>query len=70
MCRKERKQRKHCLISSSSLKNQSCSLAKISQAEVAKWANEIGVFKIEAPKLIISFREQLSKQIHQQQESL
>jgi hypothetical protein len=52
------------------LKNQSCSLAQISQAEVAKWAKEIGVFKIEASKLIISFREQLSKQIHQQQESL
>lgn len=43
------------------MKNQSGSLAQISQAKVAKWAKEIGVFKIETPKLIISFREQLFK---------
>jgi arginine repressor len=50
MCRNERNQRKHCLISSSSLKNQRGSLAQISQTEVARWAKEIGAFKIETPK--------------------
>jgi hypothetical protein len=52
------------------LKNQSGSLAQISQDEVAKWAKRNWCLKIETAKSIISFLEQLSKQIQQLQESL
>jgi arginine repressor len=50
VCRKERKKRKHYLDQSVFVKNQRGSLAQISQTEVARWAKEIGAFKIETPK--------------------